>query len=328
MTKKKRNSGDAQRTLGKNAHAQYGSPLTQSVADDHLSGANNGQHACVSATDTAIGLIRGHYRDLMFVRKQRISITNRTGAYLRRQFGWSLDAPEKERKKIERRVAAVMADPTGTEWVELIEMTRRAVEPFEAIEARHEKAIATLVETLPVWHSFGAAVKGLSSTGLGHIIGMAGNLGDYATKSKLYKRLGLAVIDGMRQGSPGPNPSSDDWIRHGYNRRRRSEMFVIGDKIIYQQVRKDGTDCPHVLGRYDVAATDETLRCSTGRYGDTYLRRKQLELGRVATAKSTGLPNKGHADFRARRYMEKLLVKDLWLNWRQVMPSEACSVVR
>lgn len=135
-----------------------------------------------------------------------------------------------------------------------------------------------------------AGVRGLGLPSLAAIVGEAGNLSSYPTVSKLWKRLGLAVIDGGRQRKVGGAAA----LEHGYDPVRRSIVWNMGDALFKTQ-----------SGRYD-KETGEELR-EPGKYRRIYDQRKAYELERVET--------KAHAHNRAKRYMEKEVIKDLWKNW-------------
>lgn len=161
-----------------------------------------------------------------------------------------------------------------------------------------EKAMETAAKKLPdgVLEWVGAT-KGLGLPGLASIVGEAGNLSNYPTHSKLWKRLGLAVIEGERQQRKKGAASK----KHGYSPSRRSVIWTLGNSMF-----KTGDD-----------------------YADLYRQRKEVE---VAKAEAEGLevrpsariPEKdkdrcrsqGHIHNRAKRYMEKCLIRDLWRVWR------------
>jgi hypothetical protein len=110
----------------------------------------------------------------------------------------------------------------------------------------------------------------------------------------LWKRLGLAVIDGRRQGSPGTGASADDWIAHGYSPQRRSQIWAfLDDMIVRAQWRGEKNDVPaHGIGEY----------------GEYYGQMKALYIARDWKP--------AHADHAARRAMTKRLLRDLWRAWR------------
>lgn len=159
-----------------------------------------------------------------------------------------------------------------------------------------EKQMKKLAKELPVY-PWVQGVCGFGEIGLAMIVGEAGDLSNYSTVSKLWKRLGLAVIGGERQQrKPGIAA-----LEHGYSPVRRSVMWNIGDSLFKQQ----------------------------NAYREVYLARKDYER---ETAESQGLTvcpaakisskdkdqyrSDGHIHNRAKRYMEKRLVRDLWRAWR------------
>lgn len=192
-------------------------------------------------------------------------------------------------------------------WGDFIEGTVRGREPFDRIEAAATREMKRLARTLPVWASFGEGVPGFGEGSLAMIVGEAGDLSAYPKKGHLWKRMGVAVIgagDGVadhRQGNPGSEADSKAWIAEGYNRVRRSRLFVLGDSLLKP----------------------------AGPYRDVYLSRKARELEKAAEeglivapaasipkGKASGYRSKGVIHLRAQRYMEKRLLKDLWQAWR------------
>jgi hypothetical protein len=115
------------------------------------------------------------------------------------------------------------------------------------------------------------------------IVAEAGDLNNYANPAKIWKRMGLAVFDGKRQGGLPKTASAEEWIAHGYTRKRRSLMWNIGDALI--------------KGNRD------------GEYRTLYLQRKDYEVARDPEMK----PIQAHR--RAQRVMEKALLRDLWVAW-------------
>ena len=176
-------------------------------------------------------------------------------------------------------------------------MAREWTEPF--IQARAilemnrkqvEKDMAKVAKTLPV-AEWVESVKGFGIGSLAAVIGEAGDLSNYPTHSHLWKRLGLAVIDGGRQRMvPGA-----DALAHGYSPSRRSVIWNIGQCVLKAQSQRVDKETGEV-------------KAEAGEYRKLYDARKEYEMGRVET--------KGHAHNRATRYVEKKLMRDLWKAWR------------
>lgn len=239
-----------------------------------------------------VDAIRAWHRERCFAMEQRKRINLALGAYVRTRLGWSMALPDAERKKIAARAAATVKKPAD-EFANIVSATKLASEPFEDIEKHAVKEMDAMARSLPAWASFGADIRGFGPGSLAVIVGEAGDLSNYSTHSKLWKRLGLAVFDGQRQGQVEKGLSKEDraaaYIAHGYSPQRRSRIWNIGDSLI--KGNKDGV------------------------YRAVYLERKKYELARDPEMR----PIKAHR--RAQRYMEKRLLKHLWQAWR------ACKMV-
>lgn len=233
----------------------------------------------------AIDTIRYWHRQRCFAMEQRKRSDLALGSFLRLMHGWSKDKPEAERKKISAQVGALMKDPSGSQWEAVIRASVAARAPYEAIEKTALKAMEALATGLPAWNAFGKEIRGFGPASLAVICGEAGDLVKYSTISKLWKRMGLAVFDGVRQGGLAKGAGAEAWIEHGYSPIRRSRMWNIGDTLIKGN--------------------------RTGVYRTVYLERKAFELARDPAMK----PIKAHR--RAQRYMEKRLLKHLWQAWRR-----------
>jgi hypothetical protein len=146
----------------------------------------------------------------------------------------------------------------------------------------------------------------------------------------LFKRLGIGVVDGRRQGSPGIGASAEDWIRHGFDCERRSQVYVfLDDTLFKQQWRKDGD----LVGTYGIIYRDrktlENYKNNAGLNKDEAAR--QLKSARKLSAKQKAVLSEGrllpkHIDNRARRYMSQCFIRDLRNAWRaanDAMPEPA-----
>lgn len=141
-----------------------------------------------------------------------------------------------------------------------------------------ERLMVQRVKDLPVFVSFVQPICGFGAIGLGQIVGEAGDLSLYANPAKLWKRMGLGLVNGERQRKC---KDADKAAAHGYNPRRRSIMHVIGDSLIKKQ----------------------------NPYRELYLARKVVEEQKVPEG------TKGLWHNRALRYVEKRLLLNLWKAW-------------
>jgi hypothetical protein len=168
---------------------------------------------------------------------------------------------------------------------------------IEEARLQLESRITKMVKQLPI-AEWWLAIPGCGLLGLVGIIGEAGDLGNYPKHGHLWKRLGLAVMpDGTRQR----RVTGDAAIEHGYSPARRSVVWTIGDSLFKSQSALE--------------ATDKRKARSVGPYRMIYDVRKEYELARLP-ADEKG--RAGHAHDRAKRYMEKKLIRQLWKQWRKV----------
>lgn len=170
---------------------------------------------------------------------------------------------------------------------------------WDTMRTGAEKEMRRLAEGLPVW-KWSVGVKGFGALGVSIIAaeasGPRGDVGSYATKERLWKRLGLAVIEGSRQRRVTDAVAAE---QHGYNPRRRSEIWTIADSMFRHQwagANEEAGTAPHPVGPY----------------GAVYMRRKSHTEGREWTG--------GRRENDARRVMTKALIEDYWRVWRGLEP--------
>jgi len=230
------------------------------------------------------------------------AITNATKAYARSCVGFSTLADEATRTEIVKRANAMLDDlDTAPPHLRAFATVQaEAAKPHEACRKQIEKAIVERAEDLPaavVQHV--ADTRGLGLLSLGKLVGWAGDFADYPNHRHLWKRFGLAPMNGkaMSTHRRDKSLSTDEWIVAGYSPERRAEVFVIGDVLI-----KSNRD---------------------GMYRKIYDERKQIERDRAEAAGLQVLPSAkikkgmdamsdGHVHKRAQRWMEKRLIKNLW----------------
>jgi hypothetical protein len=204
----------------------------------------------------------------------------------------------------EHRMAAValMANQPFLEARSTIEGSRKAV----------EKRLDKLAQGLPV-ADWVKGVKGLGMGGLAAVIGEAGDLSNYPNPGKLWKRLGLAVIQGERQ----QKKSGPDAIEHGYSPSRRSIVWNWGDAML----RAKGDYQPVYLERMGVEvekarAEGLVVATSAKETVESWVKRGLPEPTKVPRLDLKKHRSCGHIHNRAKRYMEKRIIRDLWRAWR------------
>ncbi len=249
-----------------------------------------------------IAEIREEHRRRCFAIKQRMRMFSAVAAFIRIGLGWRRDMPKEEAQKIKDKALAMVAGSIEAgRYAPMIEATKFAARPFNDEQKAAEKVMSKLVMQLPIYEKFCKPINGFGALGLAIIIGEAGDLSSYPSKSALWKRMSVAVMDGIRQGGLSKFAKPEEWVSHGYVRERRARLWTIGTSMI----KKDNT------------------------YRDLYLARKQLEREKaeaagliVASADDIPVGSRKeyislmHIHRRAQRYMEKQLLKHLWQAWR------------
>lgn len=201
-----------------------------------------------------------------------------------------------------------------------------AIKTIQFYRGAYEKDMVRLAKRLPVY-PWVKGVHGLGDMSFATIVGEAGDLGKYRDHSALWKRLGVAVIDGTRQGNPGAGASADLWIWHGYSKTRRSTVWNAGNGIIGGMgngPRLMPDECPD--SRDDLSP-----------YQRLFVKRLREEAPNAPFKSKNGgilLDEKGqpvtvkiadngkesfskYATARAKRYVEKKMLRDLYHAWRE-----------
>lgn len=271
-----------------------------------------------------ISAIRYWHRRRCFAMEQRKRTDLALGSFLRTALGWSKALPDADRKRINDQAQSLIElgeaeakgksvetdEPAYIEWRDVILASLAARAPFDAIEKRAKKEMGDLAKALPVY-GWAEAVKGFGAVSLAVIVAEAGDLSAYPKKGHLWKRMGVAVMgvgDGvgdLRQGGLAKSAPKDAWIRHGYNRMRRSRMWNIGDALI--KGNGDGPYRTAYLARKDY----ERERAEA-------LGVKVVPAAKIPAKRAAEFMSDGHVHRRAQRYMEKRLLRDLWQAWRRV----------
>lgn len=156
-----------------------------------------------------------------------------------------------------------------------------------------EKRLAELAAMLPVFEWWNDQ-HGLGAGGLASIIGEAGDLSRFNTTGKLRKWMGMALIAGERQRKK----IGDEAVIHGFVPRRRAVLWTVGESLFKtqsQRTDKETGDLLREAGPYRLIYDEYRLRDEE----------KNPDL------------TKGHHHNRAKRYMERRLLDDLWHKWRE-----------
>ena len=175
----------------------------------------------------------------------------------------------------------------------MLMLNARAV--LTAPRETYEKRLEALAKQLPV-ADWCKETKGLGFLTLAKIVGEAKDApGSYRSPACLWARFGMGVLgDGTRQRKI----AGDGALELPYSPTRRSLMYLAGDGLLKAQVRavKDEKGKP----------TGE--RVAIGPYGQLYIDRRAYEEARECK------PIVAH--MRAKRYIEKRLLRELWRAWR------------
>lgn len=153
-----------------------------------------------------------------------------------------------------------------------------ALKPLAESERVTTKALEELARELPL-AAWAKEIRGFSILALAQLVGEAGDISRYRSLPAFYKRMGLAVFDGKAQAK---HKNAEVAKMHGFSPQRRSIIWAIGDCLIKAK----------------------------SPYKAMYDARKEYELARGIM--------RIHAHRRAKRYMEKRLLKDLWIEWHKI----------
>lgn len=265
-----------------------------------VSGDDVGLHDAVNPMGVAdtIATIRELWRQRVDLHREEKSLTLRMKAICRRLCGGD---------KTEAGVLYKAAFGNGEHANATIAVGLCApfIEARAAVERPRklaESSLKKLASTLPV-AEWWTDIRGIDLLGLAALVGEAGDLGNYANPAKLWKRMGLAVMPGGRQRRMKDKEAAEE---HGYSPGRRSVMWNIGDALFkHQSARTD-------------KETGKVLRAA-GPYREVYDQYKARD-----TAEHPDF-TKAHLHNRAKRYMEKRLLKHVWQAWRPTAAMEVSS---
>ena len=194
---------------------------------------------------------------------------------LQKQRVWYLKSRIMVANRLQATVAGTLGYESGMTEAQRAKKMKEATKLIKVIDAKHKAGeaqggIASIViNTLPSIKGFNAEVieldklmekmtkqlpmvdwvhqpaqRGVGLKSLGVIIGETGDLHNYSTVSKVWRRMGLAPITkngethmgstwrGRKNGQTKLN--AREWQDGKYNPRRRAIMFVVGENLVRQ----------------------------------------------------------------------------------------------
>jgi hypothetical protein len=230
---------------------------------------------------TAIEYIVAHASERTLWVRTRTMMLNKIAAQRRRLYGLPLGATLPVGDKRD----PVIEDKAARMCVPII----ASLDHFNTAIKESDKQLEALAAQLPV-AKWWAGHRGMALLGLATVVGEAGGLHNFATVGKLWKYLGLHVVDGS-----APKGKKGETL--GFAPRRHAVVRQISSSVI----RANGLKC-----------------VSPCVYRLVYDERKKYE---IATHPDH---TPKHHHLRAMRYMEKRIIRDLWLQWneRAVIPAE------
>lgn len=175
-------------------------------------------------------------------------------------------------------------DPQAEAARDLMEPYRMAQGPLEDRLAALDRRLGKLAKALPIW-PYAATIKGLGALAMAKIVGEAGDLSKYRTVSAVWKRCGLAVIDGERQRKVA---NAEAALAHGYDPQRRSVLYIIGECLFKAQGTGDNSGSYRLI--YDASKAKHLAK----------------EVALIVAHK------------RALREMTKAMLKHVTVEWRRI----------
>lgn len=196
---------------------------------------------------------------------------------------------------------------------EVLEYTH-AEKMFQLKADRKAREMVKIAKLLPAYE-WAASVHGFGDVSFATIVGECGDIGTYKSIASVWKRLGLAVDEnGRRQGNPGEGATAQDWVKHGYNKARRSVSWnarngLIGPNGLWRPDFGANVDGSNSMTEYQCVFTKRARYASE---------KKGLPISCVKNAKGVEKESyKAHVINDAARYMEKRLIKNLYIEWRK-----------
>lgn len=178
--------------------------------------------------------------------KTKVSQSNGLLAIVASNLGYHSQLSEEDRSKFWKdadQLVRRVLEGEQHELADLIEGSMLGVTALKKSIKRLEKEMEKAVKQLPI-HEWALLPeqRGFGLVSLAVVIGEAGDLSSYANPGKLWKRLGCAPYESQgktlmgstwRGGKEG-KLTAMEWEDYGYNPRRRSIAYVIGENLVKQ----------------------------------------------------------------------------------------------
>jgi hypothetical protein len=205
-------------------------------------------------------------------------------------------------KAIQRRTKNLEIKPD--EYLE--EITNSGI--FNPAEKSYTKKMEKLAKQLPL-HDWYCSNVGCSTLGYASLMAETGDLRNYANPAKVWKRMGLAVHDGMA------DKNRTKGVNTGYSKRRRMIAYRISSAIVktkgeyrdlYDQRKQYEIDRDEAGGNKEYVEKNKAFMIKT--YASPENKKRILN----------GQLPKCVIDLRAQRYIIKRLIKNLWIEWNKL----------
>lgn len=308
-------SRNAPRSATPSAKAEAGGHMSIGNHHSHVPGHNFGseghrmhedQPALADASET-VAVLRQLWRRRQRWHQAEKSLTLQCSAICR----GAAEGSKTEAAKMLKRIEGGQPEPEDFDAMIATAPLLAARGVIRTERTATEKVLAKMVRKLPVY-PWAKSVYGFGDLSLAAIVGEAGDVGSYKSVSALWKRMGLAVLGGERQRMR----SGEAALEQGYSPRRRSVMWNIGGGLIGGMGRG-----PRLLVGEAIEDRPELTP-----YQRLFVERIRFEAARDPEMRrdptkcpKTGLPRESfsaHAANRAKRYVEKRFLRELYSAWR------------
>lgn len=258
--------------------------------------------------------------------KSRIMQENRLKAIIAGTMGYSSGLDESERKELFAQAGQVIKEVNegGSHCYEdVIKSTMIGISAFKGTQEIVFKQMVQLAAALPVagWAEE-ADQRGLGLGRVAVVVGECGDLSNYSSPAKVWKRMGCAPFEFNGQTRMGsswkkgkPSLPAEKWTEFGYSPRRRSIAYVIGELILKSnRDARTGWKGPYLLRYEEAKASALANRPDWTRCPKCDGSGKTARGSACANCKGTGEVAK-HCHLHGLLLATKLFLKRLWQTW-------------